>query len=1081
MINQIIELQIKIIYLLIQIYARMKSKLRFLILFLCVLIVSGTYAQTKEWSGYVRDAAIHDPLIGVSVSIKGSGLGTITDIDGRFSIRAVEGQTLVFTYVGYSTLELTASNQTNFNNILMHESVRELEEVIVVGYGVQKKVSSVGSISAAKGEDLLKTGNVTSVSEALQGLMPGVVSIMTDSKPGADQAEILIRAKGSWVSSKPLILVDGIERDMNDVDANEIESLSVLKDASATAVYGVKGANGVILVTTKRGVNAKPTIRFSSNFGFKQPTNKPEYADYVTSMNYWNEAATNDQQWSKLIPQSTIDAWENAFATGDYGKNHPYFPQIDWWDEIVRDVGYQQQYNINIQGGTDFMRYFSSIGYLNDGDIFKSEKNDMFDPSFKYQRYNWRSNFDFHLTKSTVLSINLSGKQGYRSQTGYRMNENNESASNWGQPQFFSKLYNSPRNMFPILWEDGSYGLSSLGTHNLMALFDRGQRIYKYYQNFIDVKFTQDLDFITKGLSFNTKFSYNSSSNTRSDLQRSVGGSFGEGKVVGYYREWDYSQPLADGGYALKNEIRWPNDDYQDDRPSASYDNMIDGGFAKRMYYEFALNYDRSFGNHNVTALALMNRNEIEGLKGGSDKNMQFKENDEAWVTRVTYNWKERYLAEFNGAYTGSQKFARGQRFQFFPSYSVGWRISEEPFIKSFAAQTLTNLKLRYSSGIVGFDRSASAYTYVQIYNNAGGNVSFGEVEKTNYGPLYTEGKAANENATWETAYKQNLGIDVLLFNKLSATVDLYSEKREGILMTVTTPSWFGIKEPDGNIGKTKSRGIEIEIGWNDRINKDWGYSLKANYAINENRIVYRNDAPNLVDYLKFAGKPIGVNKKLQQVGYYQSLDDIFNYSVANNVATQSTLIPGDFMYADYDANGIIDNNFDKIPMKYNNYPQNTYGGTIGVNYKSLQLTAMIYGVVNVYKDVSAGLYWDFNDGNAGNYNTSPDVISRWTPENASNSSKPALHSDYRGYSMTGGTSYIYQNASYLRLKNLELSYTLQNKPLQKIGIKNIQLYANGNNLFTITDFYKYIDPEGNSINLYPLVKRYNVGTRITF
>jgi TonB-linked SusC/RagA family outer membrane protein len=1059
-----------------------KRLISFCLLFLLISTFA-IYAQQREWKGQVFDEKTNEPLIGVTVSVKGTTNGTITDYNGKFSIKSSANQILLFSYIGYINVEIPLKTNTDLSRMLMHEDVKTLDEVIVVGYGVQKKVSSVGSISSAKGEDLLKAGNVTTVSEALQGLMPGVVSIMKDSKPGADDAEILIRAKASWVSSQPLVLVDGIERNMNDIDPNEIESLSVLKDASATAVYGVKGANGVILVTTKRGKNEKPKISLTTNFGFKQPLNEPQYADYVTTMNMWNEAAVNDLQWSKIIPESTISAWNNAFATGNTGPNNPYFPNINWWDEMIKEVGYQQQYNINITGGTDFMRYFSSIGYLNDGDIFNTQKNGIFDPTFKYQRYNWRSNFDFQLSKSTVLSVNLSGKQGYRSQTGYRVDGNDESDDAFGQNRFFQMLYTAPRNMFPVRWEDGTYGLSPAAEtgDNLYLLFDKGQRIYKYYQNFIDANIKQDLSFITKGLSFNGKFGYTAYSNTRSDIQRNKGVNFGENQFIGYYREWDYSTPLDNGAYALKYQKRWINDEFQGNRPAASYDNMLNGGFGKRLYYELALNYDRNFGNHNITGLLLMNRNEVEDLKGSSAVNMNYKENDEAWVTRVTYNWKERYLLEFNGAYTGSQKFARGQRFQFFPSYSLGWRISEEPIVKKNFGKVLDNLKVRYSSGVVGYDRSASPYTYIQIYNNAGGNVGLGEFERTNYGPLYTEGKAANEFATWETAYKQNLGIDLLLFNKLSATIDMYSEKREGILMTVTTPSWFGIKEPDGNIGKTKSRGLEFEIGWNDKINKNWSYWLKANYSINENRIVFRNDAANLQDYLKNAGKPITVNRKLETSGYYASLDDIFNYAIANNVSTQSKLVAGDLMYIDYNADGNIDHTFDKVPNRYNNYPQNTFGANIGLRYKSFQISAMIYGVINVFKDLDNSILWDLASGNTGNYQANPDVIYRWTAENPSQALKPALHSDHRAYSMVGGTTYAYQDASYLRLKNLEMSYDLKAKVVKKIGLRSVQVYVNTNNLFTITKFNKQLDPEGSSSSLYPLVRRYNIGTRINF
>jgi len=1068
----------------------MKNRLTLTCLALFLICSLQLKAQQKEWTGQVWDEKQNEPLIGVSVVVQGSTAGTITDIDGKFSIKASVNQTLIISYIGYTTINVPLRANTNLSRIYMREDTKVLDEVVVVGYGVQKKVSSVGSISAAKGDELLKTGNVTSVSEALQGMMPGVVSIMNDSKPGADEATLIIRGKASWISSKPLVLVDGIERDMNDIDANEIESLSVLKDASATAVYGVKGANGVILVTTKRGVNQKPKITFSANFGFKEPLTRPEYADYMTSMNMWNEAATNDLQYSKLIPESTMSAWQNAFATGNVGPYNTYFPNIDWWDEMVNEVGYQQQYNINISGGTEFMKYFSSIGYLNDGDIFKTQPNDLFDPTFKYQRYNWRSNFDFQLTKSTVLSLNLSGRQGYRSQTGYRINDNNEDDNSFGQPQFFKSLYIAPRNLFPIKWEDGTYGLTSsasLGDNPIM-LFDRGQRIYKYYQNFIDATLNQDLSFITKGLRASGKFSYNVSTKTRDDLMRygttnpNVDqGPFGEKLFIGYYRKFDYSQPLAGGGYAITDERRWTDDEFQGERQKANYDNMLDGGFDKRLYYEFALNYDRSFGNHNVTMLALMNRNETQGLVGSSAANLTFKENQEDWVTRVTYNWKEKYLVEFNGAYSGSQKFARGQRYEFFPSYSLGWRISEEPFVKNLAGKMLDNLKIRYSSGKVGYHQSAAAYTYIQLYDNVGGNVSFGEFEKTNYGPLYAEGRAANANATWETGNKQNLGLDLMIFNKLTATVDMYSEKREGIIMKVATPAWFGIKEPDGNIGIAKSRGLEVELGWNDKINKDWSYWVKANYAINENRIVFRDDAANSPEYLKLAGKPIGVINKLQVNGYYQSLDDIYNYASATNLSTQNKLVPGDFMYLDYDADGVIDQTWDKIPMQYNNYPQNTYGGTLGIRYKSFQMNAMFYGVVNVYKDVDGLVLWDLSDGNSGNYFANPDVINRWTPENAENATKPSLHSDYGDYSMSSGTTYSFQDASYFRLKNLELSYDLNGSLLTKVGMKNVQIYANANNLFTITKFNRQMDPEANSSGLYPLVRRYNIGTRISF
>ena len=391
-----------------------------LLVLLSLFFVLPLCAQEITVRGQVWDEVLNEPIIGANVSVKGTTNGVITDIDGNFVIKAKKNDVIVCSFIGYKDVTVVVKPNMGVTRILMKEDSKMIEEVVVVGYGIQKKASSVGAIAVTKGESLLQVGSVTSVSEALQGQMPGVTAINSSSKPGADAAELFIRGKESWQSTSPLILVDGIERNFNDVDVNEIESISVLKDASATAVYGVKGANGVILLTTKRGKNEKPVVNFTANFGFKQPTINLEFADYVTSMKMYNEAVANDNVWEKLIPESTISAWENAYKTGNYGPYNEYFPDINWWDEMVNDFGYQQNYNVNISGGTERMTYFASLGYLNDGDIYNIQKQDGFDPRFRYKRYNWRTNLDFNITKTTKLSVNIAGKMGYRNQPGYR-------------------------------------------------------------------------------------------------------------------------------------------------------------------------------------------------------------------------------------------------------------------------------------------------------------------------------------------------------------------------------------------------------------------------------------------------------------------------------------------------------------------------------------------------------------------------------------------------------------------------------------------------------------------------------------
>lgn len=1030
--------------------------------------------QKTTITGRIVDYELNEGLPGVNIVEKGTANGTISDIDGRYSLAVSADAILVFSSVGFISEEIPLNSKTVIDLVMMPD-VKQLEEIVVVGYGEQKKVSSVAAISQIKGEELEKIGGVTNVSQALQGMMPGVIAMSSTSKPGADAAQILIRGKASWVSSNPLTLVDGVERDINDVNMNEIESISVLKDASATAVYGVKGANGVILITTKRGSVRAPEINFKANFGFIEPTAGPEYADYITAMEMWNVAATNDQQWNKLIPQSTIGAWRNAYETGNYGPYNAYFPHIDWWDEMV-ETGTQQKYTIDISGGTEFMKYFASLGYLNDGDIFKTEKNEIFDPAFYYKRYNWRSNFDFNLTKTTTLGVNLSGFKGYRNQNGYRINDGGEDG--WGQPEFFQTLYTSARNVFPISWPDGSYGVNSGGGGNLIASFDKGQRVYEYYKNFIDITLDQKLDAIVKGLKVSGKFGFNAESNTTSAIRRYANNWL---DPISWYRAYDYSNPLDDGSFPLLSEKRWPDDYFQGTNPVANYDNMLVGGYRKRLYYEAALNYKRDFGDHSVTALGLVNRYENEGLEGGSATKLKFKERDEAWVSRITYNWKERYLVELNGAYTGSQKFAPGKRFKFFPSYSVGWRLSEEKFVKEAVGSFLDNFKVRYSYGMVGYDRIPGIeYAYIQMYENAGGGVSFGDYTKNNYGPLFREGAAANPNATWETAYKQNLGFEVDLFNKLSINADLFKEDREGILMPVATPGWFGIAAPQGNIGQTKNRGAEIELGWNDKIGQNFRYWVKGNVAVNENRVTFRNDPVFRADYQKYAGKPIGVQNKFLVNGYYASLDDIFNYATANNVATQNKLLPGDFIYVDYNVDGVIDNN-DQVPVKDLTYPMNTYSLALGFSYKNLDVMARFYGVANTSTEIDQLLLWDLQHGNEGNYYARPDVTAAWTYENAGHAVKPVLHSDHRDYSMRGGTTYSFRDASYIRLKNVDVTYTIDQSWLKNFNIGQLQVFANGDNLLTFTKLAKDMDPETGGAGVYPLVRRYNVGFKLSF
>ncbi|PWE01376.1 SusC/RagA family TonB-linked outer membrane protein [Marinilabilia rubra] len=1051
----------------------------FLLTMVMLLFYSVMWSQTQMVSGTVYDDT-GAPLPGASVIVKGSRetqlVGTITDMDGRYSLAVDDGDVLVFSFIGFEKQEVPVQGKEAIN-VTLQSSAAMLEDVVVVGYGIQKKASVVGSISQVDGEDLLEVGSPTNISQAIQGLMPGVISMSETGKPGADQANILIRGKASWQETDPLVLVDGIERDMNDVDPNEIENISVLKDASATAVYGAKGANGVILITTKRGKEAAPEINFSANFGFKLPSARPEFSDYPTALEMRNESLMNDQRYSELIPQSIIEEWrENLDQAGPYND---YFPNVNWWDQIVDDAGYQQQYNINVRGGTKFVKYFASLGYLNDGDIFKTKENDLFDPSFYYERYNWRSNFDFDITETTRLSANVSGSLAYRNQPGYRINDGDVSEDGWGQAQFFEQLYTAGQNEFPVKWSDGEWGVSPEGGGNLLMDFDKGQRSYRYYKGFLDFLLDQKLDFIIEGLTFNGKLSYNSRTAYSSRIQRYQGGNFGDSFPVRYSREWDYTNPNPDGTYPLINEVRWPDANAQNPPPSADYDILMNKGFTKSLYYELALNYSQSFGNHNVSALALFSRREDEGLANNSSNNIQIPSRREDYVGRITYNWKERYLMELNGAYNGSEKFARGQRFGFFPSLSAGWRISEEPFIQERLGSFLENLKVRYSYGQSGYDNvPGNRFAYIQTYNSAG-NLVFGFDNPVPFGPRYVEGDAANPNATWETATKQNFGVEMNLWGKLNFTMDVFKERRTGILMNVWSPLWLGVSEPSGNIGETKNQGVEFELGWREKIGANFNYWVKGNVSFNENRIVYRNDGANVEPHLREAGKPIDWQSRYLVHDYYQDLDDVFNYAIPGNRDLQSGIIPGDFMFVDYNGDGVIDQN-DQVVMEEVTHPLHTYALSFGFKYKNLSMNARFYGVSDISKNVDGVILYDLWDAEKGIIKAGPEVLGRWTPENADNAVKPVLHasSSYGDYSKRN-SSYGFRDHSYVRLKNVEINYTFQN--LGVFGLSRLQVYANGDNLWTITDLDDRMDPETGGAGVYPIVKRYNLGFRARF
>ncbi len=1048
-------------------------KLKWMCLLFLSLLLSPPllWGQNHSIKGQIVDAKSNEPLIGVNITVEGTSNGTISDVDGHFTLTATPDAVLKISYIGYREILLKVADLKKDAIISLEEDSKQLEEGVVVGYGVQKKVTSVGSITQTGGNELMKGGSVNSVSEALQGKLNGVVAINSSGMPGDNEVKMYIRGKSTWDNTDPLVLVDGIERNMNDVDMNEIESISVLKDASATAVYGVRGGNGVILITTKRGTDTAPVINFSANYTFKSPTTSMKLADHVTAMQAYNMAMANDASWDKLIPQSTIDAWSRAYAEGNYGAYNDVFPYVNWWDELITG-GFTQNYNINIRGGTDYMKYFASAGYQGDGDIYDLKKNDDFDPRHTYKRYNWRSNFDFNFTKSTKLSINIAGSMGYR----------NKSIDN-DSP--FNRILAESTSDHPIMYSDGNWGDDE--EKNPVANMNLGgAKLRKTFQGWYDASLEQKLDFITKGLKVAAKVSYSSSSTTNTDVYRG-GGSADQAlkSIVRYHRVYDYANPVVntDGTitYPMIEDKRLPTSESVPLPPGVTMWDGLDA-YTRRFYYEFSVAYNRSFNDHNVSALALVNRKIYdERYTENNTQYMRFPNYNEDWVGRVTYNWKERYLTEMNISYTGSEKFARGERFGLFPSFSLGWRLSEEPFIKKSIGKVLTNAKFRYSWGKVGSDAGAKRWNYIQQFTSDG-NITLGtDASGQIWGPLYHEGDVANLNSTWEKSTKQNLGIEIGLWNKLDITLDLFDEKRKDILMEPQTTSFItGAKFNALNIGSTKNHGFELELHYNDKIGSDFRYHVGFTLASSENRVVFRDDPVNGPNHLKEAGKPIGHQNRYLAVGNYETIDDVFNNAQTGSInsVAPGQVVPGDFIYIDFDSNGIL-NGQDKVAVDELNYPLHTYGLNLGFDWKGLSFSAMFYAPTGVYKLVNSVYSASFK---SGKINAQPDVMNAWTPETANTSGvrAPALHLTNDGAFNGTESTYRYQNFSYLRLKTMELGYNLPKKWLKTVGLKSLQVYVTGNNLLTWWGGDDRIDPEGEQAK-YPILRSFTSGVRVSF
>ena len=1029
-------------------------------------------AQKIQVKGNLVDGT-GEPLIGATVKVKGNaGVGAVTDFDGNFIISVPsENSTLVFTYVGMKTKEVKIGKKRELKLTL--EDDNAIGEVVVVGYGQQKKASVVGAITQTTGKVLERAGGVSDIGSALTGNLPGVITTSSSGMPGDEDPKIVIRGVSSWNSSDPLVLVDGIERPMSSVDIHSVQSISVLKDASATAVYGVKGANGVILITTKRGTEGKAKISASASSALKLVSKLPETYGSADALYYVNQAIKHElglspSSWGDIRSTDFINNYNAPAGSIDPETGllmSERYPDVDWQKELFKDYAMSYNANVNIAGGTKAVKYYAAIDYQHEGDLFREwENNRGYTSGYGFNRINVRSNLDFQLTKTTTLKANLSGSHGIR-KSPYGLEK-----GSWAETQLWQAAYSAPHDTFLPQYSDGTWGYfpkDDQGSPNSVTnLALHGEQSTTTTRINTDFTLEQDLSFITKGLKASALVSWDNvfveASRGINDLDHAAQYKYID-PITGVvtYKE----KPGGKNNFDFVETIAWKTD------AGALNNNLTQ----RNLFYQAQLYWGRKFGQHDVTAMGVFNRSE---RATGS----QFTNYREDWAFRTTYNYADRYMLEYNGAYNGSEKFSKDNRFAFFNSGAIGWNVANEKWFKPvaetkvFGRNLVDILKLRYSYGEIGEDNVWERWLYQTTW--AYGGKTHLDSTNPNNESIYTwykESKVGNPDIHWEKAIKQNFGIDYAFLGGLVAgSLEFFNEKRSDIMIAGSSrsvPFYFGASAPYMNKGRTKTTGYELEV----RLKYDFANGIHAYANMNmthaKNVVTEHDDPVMLPSYQKNVGYSIGQAKSYLDNGTAQSWDDVIAMTPHNTNDNQK--LPGQYIITDFNGDGVIDTN-DSAPYGYTGTPQNTYNATIGIDYKGFSIYAQFYGVTNVSRYVAFNslpksfLHTVFKEG---------DYWSPSTPDGIPSLRVNSTPSYYEG------TRFLY-DGSFCRLKNLEVAYTWNGGWIKSLGLSMLKVYVNGNNLFLWTDMPD--DRESNfagtglaSQGAYPTMKRINFGFKL--
>ncbi|HEY0174908.1 MAG TPA: TonB-dependent receptor [Pedobacter sp.] len=1033
-------------------FERAQKKKILYVLFL--LFCSYTAVAQTTLSGTVKDAQ-GITLPGVSVKIKGTSIGAVTDNDGKYILKnAPQNATLVFIYIGYKTKEI-ATNGKPVLNVSLEEDANGLDEVVVVGYGTQKKSTMTGAVSQIGAEEIMKSPTVNPTN-SLIGKLPGLLATQTSGQPGADGATIKIRGVATYGNAGAIFVIDGIERPgFDDVDPNEIETVTILKDAASTAIYGIKGANGVVVITTKAGKIGKPKVSYTGNFSLQSYTGLPIGLDAYNNASLLDQAYKNDGQ-----PVPFTDAELQKFKDG---SDPIGYPNVQWFDYLTKKVYPQTQHNINVSGGTKVAKYFVSAGYAYQDGIFKK-----FDSPYginttpNFSKYNFRSNVDLTLSKDLTVGIKLGGRFSNKYQpAGLK----SSSAFSYDTIEgMISRILQVPSYAYPVTLPDGriaqnpSVGLNLWNPYAVLTRF--GTR--NDDNNTVESTFNIDyqLGFITKGLSFKTNFGYDSYYTN----------------IARRNANWAaYVYDRQTGAITLSPDTR------NRDEPLGTIN--IETGGSTNSNLQTGFYYNRYFGKHNISGLVLGTRQLIRGTSDPA--NILFTAPPKASqgvVGRVTYNYNERYFVEFNGSYNGSENFAPGFQYGFFPAISAGWTLTNESFFKK--NDIVSYVKLRGSYGQVGNDKLNSRFLFLTSYSSVPSTVfpalQFGSPNSpTTYPTIYIgDTNLGNPEITWETGTKRNIGLETRFFkDALKLNVDFFDETRKDILTTRASGlASFGHAYPSLNIGEVYNKGYEIELDYQHNIGQATiGINAQLSYAKN---IIRSADEPK--------GIPAGLKKEGRSVNqFFGYVNDGFYTSAADVAASVKpqgiTPIPGDLKFKDLNGDGVITSD-DRTAIGYTNTPEYIYSFTPRFSYKGFSVSVLFQGVAHVSSNLI------LNEQNNGQQ-MYPFMLNAWTPATAATATWPALHA--RGYTGLNNelSDFNLQNAQYLKIRNAELSWKLPDNWINRLKVSSIRVFINGQNLYTWTKFKMYVDPENlNVVNqafplqaLYPSSRVYNLGLNVNF